>query len=129
MQPLHHRRGQQEDPRLPIETILVDARGREFAPVDDQYELRGNPGCNGQLQPGFEADTTCVHLVPTTAQVTGWIFAGIAEDRTAGPTRRRQALPDLVAGTRVVTAPERRIRWRQDVRMTLPGEIDLTERP
>ena len=68
---------------LPIDTILVDAQSREFDPIESLHELRGNPECNDQLQPGFEADMTYVYLVPTTAQVTGWVFADIAEDFTA----------------------------------------------
>lgn len=68
---------------LPIDTILVDAQSREFDPIDSLHELRGNPECNDQLQPGFEADMTYVYLVPATAQVTGWVFADIAEDLTA----------------------------------------------
>lgn len=44
------------------------------------------------------------------------------------PTRRRQALHDLAAGTRVVIAPKRTIQWRQDVRMMVPGKVDMTKR-
>lgn len=44
------------------------------------------------------------------------------------PTRRRQALHDLAAGTRVVIAPKRNIQWRQDVRMMVPGKVDMTKR-
>ncbi len=47
----------------------------------------------------------------------------------AVPTRRRQTLHDLIGRTRVVTAPKRPIEWQQDVRMMVPGTIDLTKRP
>lgn len=48
---------------------------------------------------------------------------------TAVPTRRRRTLHDLVGRTRVVTATKRPIEWQQDVRMMVPGRIDLTKRP
>lgn len=47
----------------------------------------------------------------------------------AVPTRHRQTLHDLVGRTRVVTASKRPIEWQQDVRMMVPGRIDLTKRP
>lgn len=45
----------------------------------------------------------------------------------AVPTRRKQALHDFVGRTRVVTAAKRRISWRQDIRMMVPGKIELTK--
>lgn len=48
---------------------------------------------------------------------------------TAVPTRRRQTLHDLVGRTRVVTSTKRPIEWQQDVRMMVPGKINLTKRP
>lgn len=47
---------------------------------------------------------------------------------TALPTRRKQTLHDLVGRTRVVRAPKRRIEWQKDVRMMVPGKVDLTKR-
>lgn len=46
----------------------------------------------------------------------------------AVPTRRKQTLHDLLGRTRVVRAPKRRIEWQQDVRMMVPGRIDMTKR-
>jgi predicted component of type VI protein secretion system len=59
---------------LPINTKLVDSQQRNFDPIDDLYKLKGNPECNDQLQPGFEADMTWVYLVPTSASIVGWGF-------------------------------------------------------
>lgn len=46
----------------------------------------------------------------------------------AVPTRRRQTLHDLLGRTRVVRAPKRRIEWHQDVRMMVPGKVDMAKR-
>ncbi|KAA1020522.1 DUF4352 domain-containing protein [Pseudonocardia sp. EV170527-09] len=59
---------------LPINTKLVDSQQRNFDAIDDLYKLKGNPECNDQLQPGFEADMTWVYLVPQSAKVIGWGF-------------------------------------------------------
>jgi uncharacterized RDD family membrane protein YckC len=45
------------------------------------------------------------------------------------PRTMRRTLHDLVAGSRVVRASVRQIDWKQDVRMALPGKLDLTKRP
>lgn len=44
------------------------------------------------------------------------------------PTRRKQALHDLLGRTQVVAAPKRRIEWQQDMRMMVPGKVDMTKR-
>lgn len=59
---------------LPISTKLVDSQQRNFNAIDDPYKLQGNPECNDQLQPGFEADMTWVYLVPQSTKVIGWGF-------------------------------------------------------
>jgi hypothetical protein len=64
---------------LPISTVLVDAQDRNFDPIHDLYKLKGNPECNDQLQPGFEADMTYVYLVPTNAVITEWGFKDTTE--------------------------------------------------
>ena len=46
----------------------------------------------------------------------------------AVPTTRKRTLHDLLGRTRVVTAPKRRIEWQQDVRMMVPGKVDMTKR-
>lgn len=46
----------------------------------------------------------------------------------AAPSRRKQTLHDFLGRTRVVTAPKRRIEWQQDVRMMVPGKVDMTKR-
>lgn len=64
---------------LPIKTLLVDASERQFDAIQDLYKLRGNPECNDQLQPGFEADMTWVYTVPQSATVIGWVFTDLTE--------------------------------------------------
>ncbi|PPK94640.1 putative RDD family membrane protein YckC [Kineococcus xinjiangensis] len=44
------------------------------------------------------------------------------------PAARRRAVHDLAAGSRVVRAPVRGIALKQDVRMMIPGKVDLTKR-
>jgi hypothetical protein len=69
----------------PVDAKLIDALDREFDPIDDLYKLKGNPECNYQLQPGFEAEMTYVHLVPETAAIAAWSFRDTAELGSTGP--------------------------------------------
>ncbi|MCF7547843.1 hypothetical protein [Pseudonocardia sp. WMMC193] len=59
---------------MPINTKLVDSQQHNFDAIEDLDKLKGNPECNDQLQPGFEADMTWVYLVPQAATVIGWGF-------------------------------------------------------
>lgn len=59
---------------LPIMAKVVDAQGREFDTVKSLYELRGNPECNDQLQPGFSSEMTYAFLVPEGADIRGIYF-------------------------------------------------------
>ncbi len=59
---------------LPIMAKVVDAQGREFDTVESLYELRGNPECNDQLQPGFSSEMTYAFLVPEGADIRGIYF-------------------------------------------------------
>lgn len=58
----------------PIATALVDDRDRQFDTIDSLYEIRNNPECNSQLQPGFESDMTYIYMVPADAKITGFAF-------------------------------------------------------
>jgi len=59
---------------LPITTAVADIEDRMFDPIQDLYQLRGNPECNKLLQPGFESDMTYVFMVPATATVVRFGF-------------------------------------------------------
>ncbi|WP_345613075.1 DUF4352 domain-containing protein [Pseudonocardia adelaidensis] len=61
----------------PIDAKLVDDRDRNFDPIGELYELKGNPECNKQLQPGFEDEMTYVYLVPADAKIVTWGFRDV----------------------------------------------------
>jgi uncharacterized RDD family membrane protein YckC len=45
------------------------------------------------------------------------------------PSAQRRTVHDLAAGSRVVRAAKRRIDFKQDVRMLVPGKIDMVKGP
>jgi hypothetical protein len=63
----------------PIATVLVDDKDRQFDTIDNLSEVRGNLECNGQLQPGFEANMTYVYMVPAGAAIAGFAFSDATE--------------------------------------------------
>jgi hypothetical protein len=52
----------------PLEVKLAGAEGRRYDPVEELWEVPGNPECNEQLQPGFSHRMTWVFLVPPRAE-------------------------------------------------------------
>lgn len=64
----------------PIEIIALDSKDRQFDPIEDLYDLKGNPECNSSLQPGFKDKMTYVFLVPMDAEVAGIIFRDTSMD-------------------------------------------------
>lgn len=64
----------------------------------------------------------------TTLSSLGLLTLLISLVLMAVPTRKRQTLHDFIGRTRVVTAPKRRIEWQRDVRMMVPGKVDMTKR-
>lgn len=81
---------------LPINTGLLDDRGRRFDSIDDLYKIEGNPECNSQLQPGFEDDMTWVYELPATATAVTWAFEELTDPSTLG-TNRPTMVPVQVA--------------------------------
>nr|WP_052477712.1 hypothetical protein [Kibdelosporangium sp. MJ126-NF4]CEL13444.1 hypothetical protein [Kibdelosporangium sp. MJ126-NF4]CTQ99133.1 hypothetical protein [Kibdelosporangium sp. MJ126-NF4] len=69
---------------LPINTRLVDDQSRQFNSIEDLYKIKGNPECNKQLQPGFEADMTWIYEVPTSATIVTWGFEELTDPSTIG---------------------------------------------
>lgn len=61
-----------EPPRSPILASVAAARARTTRPTGRSVLV--GPRRNDRLQPGFEADTTGVYLVPQDASVIGWGF-------------------------------------------------------
>lgn len=60
----------------PVAVKVIDDQSREFDLADDLYEIKGNPGCNDSIQPGFSADITYAFVVPSDAHVVGMFFHG-----------------------------------------------------
>ena len=58
----------------PIDSVAVDVQEREFDTISSQYKYENNPGCNDNLQPGFEAEMTYVFNVPDGAQMLAMAF-------------------------------------------------------
>ncbi|MGL3807305.1 hypothetical protein ACSYDW_14525 [Paeniglutamicibacter sp. R2-26] len=58
----------------PIEIFALDTRSRQYDPIEELYNLKGNPGCSSNLQPGFKDKMTYAFLVPKDAELAGLIF-------------------------------------------------------
>jgi hypothetical protein len=63
----------------PIATAVIDDQQRHFDTIDELHNLKGNPECNENLQPGFDSDMTWVYRVPENTKVAGWSFQGVTD--------------------------------------------------
>lgn len=65
-----------------VRADLLDSEGRRFEGVNDVdlYSIKGNPGCNDDVQPGFPFNMTWAYIVPKEADVTEFQFSSIPKD-------------------------------------------------
>jgi uncharacterized RDD family membrane protein YckC len=67
-------------------------------------------------------------VVPDVLAMIGWAALLASLVLAIVPSAHRRAVHDLAAGSRVVRAAKRKIDFRQDVRMLVPGKIDMVKR-
>ncbi len=66
--------------------LAVDSQGRKFEEADGLSQLKGNPGCNDMVSPGFKFNMTWVYLVPPGAQITTWNWRAVTgKNYKSGP--------------------------------------------
>lgn len=61
----------------PVQIKVFNDKEQEYSPVDDLYQIKGNPECNAQLDPGFSAPMTWAFLVPSNSEVIAAGFYNI----------------------------------------------------
>lgn len=74
----------------PVEVRLFDTKGRGYSPTDGLSQVKGNPGCNVDTQPGFKTRMTWVFLTPAGAKPSDLGFAdatALEDDLTAEPNK------------------------------------------
>jgi len=56
---------------FPIDIKVFNTESQQYDPIENLYEIKGNPECNDQLQPGFKDRMTYAFMVPETAKIVG----------------------------------------------------------
>jgi hypothetical protein len=56
---------------FPIDIKVFNTDSQQYDPVQDLSEMRGNPECNAQLQPGFKSKMTYAFMVPKATKIIG----------------------------------------------------------
>ncbi len=72
---------------LPVIADLYDTQGRKFSGVNDidNDEIKGNPGCNDNIQPGFPFTMIWAYMIPATAEVLTFQFNSLGTRLEDGP--------------------------------------------
>lgn len=58
----------------PIDFKVVNSSSQVYSPIPELYNIKGNPECNAQLQPGFESQMNWAFLVPAASTIDGATF-------------------------------------------------------
>lgn len=61
----------------PVQISIYNDKEQEYSPVDDLYQIKGNPECNSSLDPGFSAPMTWAFLVPAGSKMIAAGFYNI----------------------------------------------------
>lgn len=81
----------------PIETHVLDDRGRRFDSVGRLNLLAGNPECSDKLQPGFTSQMIWAYRVPLDLEIVAFEFEDISDfsrDRAVKPTCIPLVIPE-----------------------------------
>lgn len=61
----------------PVQISIYNDKEQEYSPVDDLYQIKGNPECNSSLDPGFSAPMTWAFLIPAGSKMIAAGFYNI----------------------------------------------------
>lgn len=61
----------------PVQITVYNDKEQEYSPVEDLYQIKGNPECNSELGPGFSASMTWAFLVPAGSKMIAAGFYNI----------------------------------------------------
>lgn len=61
----------------PVQIRVYNEQQQEYTPVDDLYQIKGNPECNASLDPGFSAPMTWAFQVPAKSSIIAASFYNI----------------------------------------------------
>lgn len=67
-----------------VDIKVLSDKNQEYIPLDNMYEVVGNPGCNDQLQPGFSAEMSWIFKLPSDSTAIALFFVDpIVDDQFA----------------------------------------------
>lgn len=61
----------------PIDFKVFNSSSQVYSPIEKLYEIKGNPECNAELQPGFESPMTWAFLVSASSTIDGAVFSEV----------------------------------------------------
>lgn len=63
----------------PIDASILNSDGQQFSPIDGLSQIKGNPECNDQLQPGFRDQMKWIYLVPADDEIVRFRFSDVSD--------------------------------------------------
>lgn len=69
---------------LPLKIVAVNTEDQHYTPIDDLFNVEGNPDCITSLQPGLSSKMSYVFAVPSNVTIAAVVFEGIDENYDEG---------------------------------------------
>lgn len=63
----------------PYEIVALNSKSQHYTPIQDLYQVEGNPECNAQLQPGLTSTVIYPFQVPADAQMVAIAFRDVGD--------------------------------------------------
>jgi len=63
----------------PIDASVLNSDGQRFTPIDGLSQVKGNPECNDQLQPGFRDEMKWIFLTPADDEIVEFEFSDVSD--------------------------------------------------
>lgn len=69
----------------PYEIIALNSKNQQYTPIDDLFQVEGNPRCNAELQPGMTSTVTYPFQVPASTKIVALAFRDVGDFLTGEP--------------------------------------------
>lgn len=69
----------------PIDASVLNSDGQRFSPIKGLDQINGNPGCNDQLQPGFQDRMKWIFSVPADDEIVEFKFSDVSDFEVSQP--------------------------------------------
>lgn len=61
----------------PVAISALDSSQQQYSPIENLYQVQGNPACNADLQPGMTSKVSYPFQIPSDTHIVGFSWYGV----------------------------------------------------